>query len=61
MNIETIITRYAGEADSARTRVERARQEITAILDQAQAAGRNNLTSSEDDRCELLLEKADEG
>ena len=59
MNIETIITRYAAEADSAKLRYERARQEITAILDQAQAAGRNNLTSSEDDRCELLLEKAD--
>lgn len=59
MNISTLIARYQGEADSARTRYDRARQEITSILNSAQAANRTNLTKTEDDRCELLLDTAD--
>ena len=59
MNIETIITRYAGEADSARTRYERARQEITEVLNRAEAAGHNHLSAADDRKCELLLETAD--
>jgi HK97 family phage major capsid protein len=59
MNIESLIARYTGERDSARTRYDRARQEITDILDRAKAAGHSNLSAEADQRCEILLEKAD--
>jgi hypothetical protein len=59
VNIETLITQYTSQADAARTRMERAHQEITAILDLVKARGASNLTKAEDDQAELLLEKAE--
>src|SRR5438309_687905 len=39
--------------------MDRARQEIESILDQAKRAGRSHLTNSEDDRAEILFARVD--
>jgi hypothetical protein len=52
MNIETLVTQYQRDVDSARSRYNRAREEITAILDQAKRAGHSNLSIAQDRQCE---------
>ena len=59
MNITDLVAQYQRDVDSARTRYDRARQEITSILDRAKAAGFSNLTAAQDRQCESLLQAAD--
>jgi hypothetical protein len=59
MKIEDLVAQYKRDVDSARTRYDRARQDITAVLDKAKSEGRSNLTAAEDRHCESMLEKAD--
>jgi hypothetical protein len=59
MKIEDLVARYQRDVESARTRYNRSREQITAILDQAKRAGNSHLSETQDRQCESLLEAAD--
>ena len=59
MNIESLITQYTSQLEAARTRYNRARQEVEDILATAKTQNRSHLTESEDQRCELAFEKVE--
>ena len=59
MNIVNLINRYSSELAAARLKHDRARQAITAILDQAERDGHKALTAAQDRQCDSLLTEAD--